>query len=417
MSLFYEQTDDNLHEVKVICSSNERHVYEKKSVFFVHSLFNGQHEWPLNTQIHCYYDGEPFNGIPIPLPLNYIHEKNRYSCYGIFCSASCVKAFMDTNPVYSNSLSMIWLKKIMCEVFNDYEDITAAPPKELLIKYGGELNIEQFRAFGRQQTNIHLHTLPFFTCALAFELVKEYGAKAHEKNIEKTLAQDGREIKKLKRNLVRKKIGDDLSMNLSTTGADTTVANEVSNINTSSEYDQGCVSPDPPPLTLTQPPGNIHPDNQPLECANADISLLPSSLTFVSADVGNRWGIRGLRKPDTPMELQLYPPQSGKSLFQDYNEKKIHYKNRPDLINPNSDPSSLSSSSSSTASMNTGSGSINKSSSSGHQYPPTNNLNNNNTNLEPRPVKRRGRPKVPKKTESPPLVARGTLSSFLKNSH
>ena len=172
-SIFHEP-DQSIEKIQVICSSNERRGYENKSVFFVHPLFNGTSTWPTKTNIVCLYDGEPFDGIPIPLPIDCDPDANTYTCYGIFCSASCVKAYMDYHPAYSNSLSMIWLKKIMCEVFLYMDDIVAAPPVDLLEKHGGYLKIDHFRASGKQQTAIVGHRLPFFTCALAFELVRTH---------------------------------------------------------------------------------------------------------------------------------------------------------------------------------------------------------------------------------------------------
>jgi hypothetical protein len=162
------------NQVKVICSTNERRSYKKRSVFFVHPLFNGESQWPEKTHLVCRYDEESFDTIPIPLPIDYNSDTNTYTCYGVFCSAACVKAFMESNPVYMNALSMIWLKKMMCEVFEDFEDIVESPPKDLLIKHGGYLTIEQFRQFARQKTKIVMHTMPFFPCALAFELIKDY---------------------------------------------------------------------------------------------------------------------------------------------------------------------------------------------------------------------------------------------------
>jgi hypothetical protein len=368
MSLFYETSDENLREVKVICSSNERHVYEKKSVFFIHPLFTGQNEWPKETKIHCYYDGEPFTGIPIPLPLNYIPEKNRYMCYGIFCSASCAKAYMDTNPVYSNSLSMIWLKKIMCEVFGDYTDITAAPPKELLIKYGGELNIEEFRSAGKQQTSIYIHTLPFFTCALAFELVREYGGKPREKTIE----QDTRDAKKLKRNLNKKKFGESIT---------TDIVDTTSTIQDEKNPPPPPSFPPPPPPELSinqqqqqqQQQQNYNNDTQEIYDDDNLKNVLPDNLVVVPADVGNRWGIRGLKRPKDQIEMQLPQQQTNKPLFQEYIEKKLQNKNKP-----------------------------------------TTSIDSVPVSQSPKPLKRRGRPKAPKKPESPKTTSRGTLTSFLK---
>jgi hypothetical protein len=243
---------------------NERRAYEERSVFFVHPFFNGESEWPMRTHVVCRYDGESFDSIPIPLPIGFNDEKNIYTCYGIFCSAACVKAFMENNPVYSNALSMMWLKKIMCEVFGDFDDIVEAPPIELLNKHGGNLDIIQFRKFGKQKTRILTHRLPFFTCALAFELVKEHGKKIEKGDLKSGTHQQQptqltqaslKTVKKLQRESNKKQ----------------PVVGEITGEN---------------PLLLSQS------------------NLLPDSIIQVPATSGNRWDIHGLQRPQPRLDVQ-----------------------------------------------------------------------------------------------------------------
>ena len=262
-SIFHEEIS-TLQCIKVQCSMNERRAYEERSVFFVHPFFNGESEWPMRTHVVCRYDGESFDSIPIPLPIGFNDEKNIYTCYGIFCSAACVKAFMENNPVYSNALSMMWLKKIMCEVFGDFDDIVEAPPIELLNKHGGNLDIIQFRKFGKQKTRILTHRLPFFTCALAFELVKEHGKKIEKGDLKSGTHQQQptqltqaslKTVKKLQRESNKKQ----------------PVVGEITGEN---------------PLLLSQS------------------NLLPDSIIQVPATSGNRWDIHGLQRPQPRLDVQ-----------------------------------------------------------------------------------------------------------------
>ena len=338
-SIFHEPDVTPQNSIKVVCSSNERRGYEKRSVFFVHPLFNGETTWPTKTHIVCRYEGEPFDSIPIPLPVKFDEEKNAYTCFGIFCSAACVKAFMTSCPVYSNAICMIWLKKIMCEVFNDFDDITEAPPVDVLIKHGGDMTIVQFRQFSRQKMHILTHPLPFFTCALAFELVKAHGVKyeakttqkidlSHKNQFEPGLVS--KQMKKLQRTKNPKEttahnkqfsgigIGGDSGIGI---GGDSCVDAIVdipvsdSHLLSSSELMDLC--------SLT---------------TNTDeTSLLPKSVISVPATIGNHWQIRGLRRPKTPPQsgnftdkfFQTKPIQSpeaidtppvSKSMFQEYLE-------------------------------------------------------------------------------------------------
>ena len=335
----------------------------------------------MTTNVVCRYDGEPFESVPIPLPIDYNTETNTYSCYGIFCSAACVKAFMENNPVYSNALSMIWLKKIMCEVFDDYDDIIEAPPVDLLIKHGGELTIEQFRAFGRQKTRIITHRMPFFTCALAFELVKEYGGESKPQTVEK----ESKAFKKLHRHKKQPTTKQQPEKEQLTPLPEKPV-------------------PEIPVLSLIQPPSGIESRKMPSDVdvlpsiaeaewhmmddehddkkggdddgdKNGDAEelnrLLPDSITLVPATVGNRWEIRGLQRPSVPLDIQTPTTQQNtKSLFQEYVEKRTQSKTSTDQ----------------TAVV-----------------------------VDSKPQKRRGRPKSTKsKPDSPKQNPQGTLVSFLK---
>jgi hypothetical protein len=415
MNCLFHEPDTTVRKVKVVCSNNERRCYEQKSVFFVHPLFNGETKWPEKTHIVCRYDEEPFDTIPIPLPIDYDSQSNTYTCYGLFCSASCVKAFMETVPVYNNALSIIWLKKIMCEVFGDFEDIIEAPPKDLLIKHGGELNIQQFRAFGKQKTRILPHAMPFFTCSLAFELVKEYGGKLREKTVE----QETKDVRKLKRSIVRKKIDADGSQTKEELEKIGDVGGSLKHMNigenlelspSTSQFLQPPAVPPPPPPPSSLPPtsqpfdllqntsqnpsqnlfsNNSNPFNPPndnISVTNVlnppdsshyspinSLSLLPDSITVVPANVGNRWEIRGLRRPAQPVETPVINQTSGKSLFQEFLEQKS------------------------------------KDSSS--------NVPHKTIDQDTKPHKKRGRPKTVKtKAESPKNNNKGgSLVSFLKN--
>jgi hypothetical protein len=358
-SIFHEP--EKVNKIKVVCSSNERRGYEKRSAFFVHPLFDGKTEWPMKTDIVCRFDGEQFNSIPIPLPIDHNTETNTYTCYGIFCSASCVKAFMENNPVYSNALSMIWLKKIMCEVFGDFDDIVEAPPIDLLIKHGGELTIEQFRGFGRQKTRIMTHRMPFFTCALAFELVKEFNES--KTSVEK----EGKKFKKLHR---QKKAS---TKPQPTTTQSTLVSHQQQQPSTEK---QTLVSEIPVLYGSDEMEVDDENENQDDYDANENPDqmeknpLLPDTIHLVPATGGNRWEIRGLHRPDVPLDIQTPQVQPNtKPLFQEYMEKKTQHKDTTQLIT-----------------QDTG-----------------------------KPQKRRGRPKSTRvKPESPKATPQGTLVGFLK---
>lgn len=328
---------------------------------------------------------------------------------------------METNPVYSNALSMIWLKKIMCEVFGDYDDIVESPPKDLLQKHGGDLTIEQFRAFGKQKTRIITHTMPFFTCALAFELVREYGVKKGPEGvcpIGSSIEKAQKDIKKIKR--AQKKGTEKKDSSLSSLPPNNEIplhrllsppiinsnpnnttppqldlsdnhhqsspvnsfeyddtSGTTDNINISQRWDENSTTsiyPPPPPPPFTPPPINNN-SNMSAESNH----LLPDTITLVPANVGNRWEIRGLKRPDVPIKTPVIHTNPGKSMFQEYLEKKQNNKDKEPAV-ANTSSTTLTSNEPDTKSQ-----------------------------------KRRGRPKSTRvRPESPKNNRPGSLTSFLK---
>lgn len=371
MSIFHEP--EQVNRIHVVCSSNERRGFEKRSVFFIHPLFNGATEWMTKTHLVCRYDGEPFDSIPIPLPVGFDCDTNTYTCYGVFCSASCVKAYMENNVTFSNALSMIWLKKLMCEVFGDFGDIVESPPIDLLQKHGGELTIEQFRKFGKQMTRIITHRMPFFTCALAFELVKDFGHQNQLTPVSVPPVTDTlRKAKKLHRNTKKTHPTPPTPPNQDPSQDSQTNSNAdlpAKHTDDSLIRDQLAEQQQDLPIETEPAPGDESTDGTDRADFNA---LLPNSITLVSANVGNRWEIRGLKRPEKPVEVPIQT-QTTKSMFQEYLEQKKNESKTPGQVSTQA------------------------------------------SNSEEDPHKRRGRPKSTRvRPESPKIAPQGTLVSFLK---
>ena len=70
-----------------------------------------------------------------------------YEVDGIFCSFECCLAFIQENkniPLYVHSKSL--LIKMYSEMYNEIKVIENAPSWRLLKAYGGNLEIDEFRA-------------------------------------------------------------------------------------------------------------------------------------------------------------------------------------------------------------------------------------------------------------------------------
>jgi hypothetical protein len=76
-----------------------------------------------------------------------VNERSYYSCDGNFCSFNCAKAFIKDNK--HNSLyehSEFLLSKLYFDMFGEKNVvINPAPHWRLLVDYGGNLTINQFR--------------------------------------------------------------------------------------------------------------------------------------------------------------------------------------------------------------------------------------------------------------------------------
>ena len=101
-------------------------------------------KWELTTNINCWWCCHEFDNIPLGIPTQYI--KNTFYLYGCFCSFNCCLSYnldMNDYKLWDRQSLIYYLKNII-----DPENeiiIRPAPPRQILDKFGGSLNIEQFR--------------------------------------------------------------------------------------------------------------------------------------------------------------------------------------------------------------------------------------------------------------------------------
>jgi hypothetical protein len=100
-------------------------------------------KYPEKTDICCWWCTEKFDTIPIGLPVKCVN--NVFSVLGVFCSFNCAAAYnaKESNYTMWNRYSL--LHKLQYKMTNINTQITIAPSKETLKKFGGHLTIEQFR--------------------------------------------------------------------------------------------------------------------------------------------------------------------------------------------------------------------------------------------------------------------------------
>lgn len=126
--------------------------------------------WPERTNIHCWWDTHPFEGVPIPYPKDYSRNLKKFFVRGCFCSFNCALAYLQSvNPRRTSLLNyfyFLWTGK--------RDPIKAAPPRETLRIFGGVLTIEQFRRNFTEMTRIELMIPPIVpeTEKIEFSLVR-----------------------------------------------------------------------------------------------------------------------------------------------------------------------------------------------------------------------------------------------------
>jgi hypothetical protein len=127
--------------------SNSNTIYvRKKRTFPLLACIDGN-DWPQETDECCRLCTEPFEGVPFGIPVRFDDKHNIYSCWGLFCSVHCALRYNKSfNRGGKTSLTDVWIRQLAIEEFKVPKNvIRAAPPVEMLKKFGGSLTIDEFR--------------------------------------------------------------------------------------------------------------------------------------------------------------------------------------------------------------------------------------------------------------------------------
>jgi hypothetical protein len=120
------------------------------------------------TNIACWWCTYNFDTCPCFLPDHY--KNNRYYVFGNFCGFSCMLAYNENLDDYRKSIRTVLIKQMYREIFqNDNLIIKVAGPRELLTKFGGPLDISEYR----DPNNICIKTFKM-TIPPLIPLISEY---------------------------------------------------------------------------------------------------------------------------------------------------------------------------------------------------------------------------------------------------
>ncbi len=93
------------------------------------------------TEIHCWWCAHQFDVLPCFIPERYY--KDKYYVFGCFCSANCASSYnLNMNDYKTNERHSL-IKRIYCQLSQN--DLTLAPPKEVLKRFGGIVEIDDYR--------------------------------------------------------------------------------------------------------------------------------------------------------------------------------------------------------------------------------------------------------------------------------
>lgn len=171
----------------------------------------GKQYIPKKTDIPCWWCTCNFDWLPVGMAE--YHNNDIFYVRGCFCSFNCKAAFnlnINDNRVWERySLMKLMYYKINKDKITSIADIVINPagPKELLIKYGGTMTIEEYRK-NSKILGKEYHTLipPFFPINTGFEECTASKTNSKTMNIHNLLNPNSKDNIMVKRNKPLKNI-------------------------------------------------------------------------------------------------------------------------------------------------------------------------------------------------------------------
>lgn len=134
----------------LICGNNTHLDENELTIWYMSHNFNyntKNKKWPTHTKIHCWNDGEPFDGVPIMIPRNVdilIEEFSNFE--GVFCNVGCALRWLKDQGSTDIPMRIMKFGIFISKVLKlDLRNMRVAYPKIMLQKFGGNLSIENYR--------------------------------------------------------------------------------------------------------------------------------------------------------------------------------------------------------------------------------------------------------------------------------
>lgn len=166
-NMYLSDDDDKNNNKKSTTSINNKMSNSITSNFNLYDNKNLKKITYEKTKLSCWWCTYGFNNLPA-----FIVEKfnnNNYYVFGNFCSFNCAIAYIlkDDEFKIQNRLSLT--KKLYYELYDTKENIFPSPQKELLDKYGGPMNIEEYRKIQGEDRDYKIKLDNIIQLSLCFE--------------------------------------------------------------------------------------------------------------------------------------------------------------------------------------------------------------------------------------------------------
>lgn len=135
---------------------------------------NKNNEWPLSTNISCYWCCHRFFNEPLGIPVKYSNEQ--FHVFGCFCSLECAQAY---NFSMRDEVDDMWERSNLINLlsrrlkYNKHGFVKPAPPRLSLKMFGGHLSIEEFRNFTKKNKIVNINFPPMLTVTQQIEEINE----------------------------------------------------------------------------------------------------------------------------------------------------------------------------------------------------------------------------------------------------
>lgn len=139
---------------EVLYNSSCTSMDKSAQYLFCHFLFGKDREfsrWPQSTKIACWHCCGPFSGVPVSVPKFYDAARKQWELQGVYCSLACAKRAILNDDNFNTTTVMMWFRLFCREVLGirKADSIAAAPPRAMLLKFGGPLSLNKFRSMTR----------------------------------------------------------------------------------------------------------------------------------------------------------------------------------------------------------------------------------------------------------------------------